>query len=338
MQFFIIGIVLFVKKMPQWMHHLGLERSFILGITLLPILLVAIPFTVGLYQVYFLRFIYGAVFGLFWLASETWVILKVTKRFRGIYISIYALLYSFGLSVGPLLLRLFSEIDIFAFALGIFFFIPLVILIFRVKKELLPKLKPLTKEEAKTSIKKFFWMLPLCFLATFICGFLEMSYVNLVLIYGVDKNLSYNFSLMMLSFFAAGNLIFQIPLGLLANSISADKLLKANTILALISAILWPFFLHIPWFSLSLILILGGTITGFYTIGLVLVGNHFKDEAITHANMVFILFCTSGAALGPFIVGPLMDMSTDLFAIALVLPLVAFLIAQYLPKMKLRSK
>ena len=63
-----------------------------------------------------------------------------------------------------------------------------------------------------------------------------------------------------------------------------------------------------PWALLFGIFIWSGLASGFYTIGLTLLGARFRGADLAHANATFIILYNIGMLAGPPLVGAAMDL------------------------------
>jgi len=60
-----------------------------------------------------------------------------------------------------------------------------------------------------------------------------------------------------------------------------------------------PFYLHIPILTGSLLFVWGGSVGGYYTLGMLNVGQCFKGSDLTAASSMFVMAHTAGMVVGP---------------------------------------
>ena len=102
----------------------------------------------------------------------------------------------------------------------------------------------------------------------------------------------------LLTVLIAGNIVLQIPLGLLAERVSPRLLMLACTGFSLAGA------LALPWlfdtiFIWPLVFVLGATAYGIYTTVLIELGNRFSGGALVAGNAAFALMWGAGGIVGP---------------------------------------
>ncbi len=106
-----------------------------------------------------------------------------------------------------------------------------------------------------------------------------------------------------------GNVLMQIPLGLVSDRISdRRKLLLFCATTGLIGMIALPY-LMLHWYLMAAILFLwGGVVAGLYTIGLAHLGSELTGRELASANAAFVFCYAIGMLAGPQAVGVGMDM------------------------------
>jgi len=102
---------------------------------------------------------------------------------------------------------------------------------------------------------------------------------------------------------AAGNVLLQVPIGMLADRISADRLLIAVSFVALAGLFLMPFLQPMGGSRWPFLFVWGGSLGGFYTLSLTLVGRRFSREELPGANAAFVIVYEVGGMLGPMASG-----------------------------------
>ncbi len=104
-----------------------------------------------------------------------------------------------------------------------------------------------------------------------------------------------------------GSLVFQYPLGYLADRMDRRELLLICASTGIIGAVLTPFLIHWPPAIYTLLFFWGGVVMGIYTIGLTLLGERFKGAELANANAAYVMLYASGLLAGPTIEGVALD-------------------------------
>ncbi len=324
-----LALLIFGAMIPRWMAKLGGYKTLIISIVSTMLVLIVMPFFEELLMIYLMRFIWGLAFGVFWIASETWVNANVNPEKRGFYISLYASLYGLGVFLGPQFLKLTGTEGIMPFIKGLILFLPVLIAIIFMKDKI-----PAFETAKKTDIKgSLFSQLPLAFLGVMLSGACEISFTNLFAVYGMAENLSDPQILTFLSVFALGNLLYQMPIGWLSDRIDIHKVILFNACVLATCLLLIPFFIHTILIYLLLFLC-GGAIVGFYTLSLTLLGHGFSKKDLSRANMLFIVCFTIGGLFGPFISGYLVDYSSHFYMYFMASLVILYAVSVLMPKFR----
>jgi len=107
-----------------------------------------------------------------------------------------------------------------------------------------------------------------------------------------------------------GNVIFQIPLGLLSDRISDKRpLLTMLAVVGLVGSLLLPLLID-NWMLMAVILLFwGGSVSGLYTIGLGHLGQRLRGSDLAAANAAFIFCYAVGTIAGPLVIGTSIDIA-----------------------------
>lgn len=240
-----------------------------------------------------IRFLNGATLTLIFVVSETWINQLAEDHLRGRLMAIYATVLSIGFATGPFVLM-------FAGSEGI---LPYAIIAGLLLLACLPVLAAghfveESEQDSGHGFASFLFIAPTATFAAFTFGMLEAGSMNLLPLYGLRVGLSEQAAAAALSIFALGNVLCQLPIGYIADKIDRRLLLGlcagfGGSLIALL-----PVFAGGPLFLPSIFLI-GGTVTGLYTIGLTLLGQRFSGHDLGAANSAFVMMYSFGALIGP---------------------------------------
>ena len=249
-----------------------------------------------------LRFIMGgAIAGLF-VVSETWINTLATDQNRGRILGIYAACLSAGFGTGPLLIE-FTGIDGWPpFVAGAGLIIAAAFVLY------FSKPTPPELGHAPTGgFLSFLKASPIAILAGLLYGALETGVFGLMPVFGVRIGLSEATAAQMLTAIAVGNVIFQVPIGWMADRFDMRWVLVFCATTGVIgglslasfsdSLIIWP-----------ILIIWGGTITGLYTVGLTILGRQYSGISLASANAAIVSAYGFGALASPPTLGIAMDL------------------------------
>jgi MFS family permease len=290
--------LLMVPFIPKILARIGSVPAMVLGC-----LISAVGF-VGLYLVQtvpawiILRFVMSAGLTLPWLISETWLNTVTTEDTRGRVIALFAASFFLGFALGPLLLQWTGTSGPVPYVLG-----ALASIIAIVPIILAQRLAPSMRDQESTGIRKAFGLAPIAMAAAFLGGVLEMSHFSLLANVAISSGVSSGRALELLTVLLFGGLLLQFVIGWLADK--ASRVVVTAVLVAGYLAIAFglPLVLTSSAASGPVVFLLGGIIIGFYTMGLVMIGEQVRPSELAIANAAFIMMYQVGGILGPAIAG-----------------------------------
>lgn len=248
------------------------------------------------------RFVLGVgLTGLF-AATETWLNLMAEEHYRGKVLGLYGtgLAAGFALGTGTVAVVGSEGFAPFAVTVGIFAAAGLTLIPAR---GISPKLDTLPGFDVLGMLRSA----PTPMTAAIVFGAIEMGILSLIAVYGLRAGLAEPDAALMATVIAVGNLVFQVPLGALADHIDRRLMLAMCAGGSLLSAILIPLSLGEPALLYPILFLFGGAVVGIYTVGLTTLGEHFKGATLPMANAAFVMMYGVGNLAGPPITGAAMD-------------------------------
>jgi MFS family permease len=244
------------------------------------------------------RLIFGASLGAMFTLSEFWINAAAPPSKRGVVMGAYATALGLGFTLGPILIALAGSegwtpyvIAACIMSLG---FVPLL---------LSGGSTPAVEGDHSSSVLAFLAAAPVATLAGLVFGAMETASVSTLPILGLRAGYPEATAALLVSMFAAGNIVSQIPIGLLADRLNkvALLLLIALSSLALVSVM--PFVLGDFWLLAIVVFSFGGIVGALYTVGLAHLGASFSGIRLANANAAFVILYSAGLAIGPPAVG-----------------------------------
>jgi MFS family permease len=291
----LIAVILSGPFYPHLIARLGLRRSVIAGIgcgalilTLMP-LMASVPFWFGL------RFLTGCTLGLSWIASEIWLNTVSGADARGTVMGVYGTVFSLGTVAGPALLEFTGTRGWLPFGVG--------------AAGLIVTLLPLAVLENTPSAVQGFTPLreltgviraaPLVMLAALVAGLVESADLTLLPLFGLRGGFGERTALLLLAVFMAGNVVLQVPIGLLADRFGRHRLLAACALASALGPLLLQPFFATPGLLWPLLFVWGGMLYAFYSQGVAILGAQFPPALLATANTVFVMVYCLGGVIGP---------------------------------------
>jgi MFS family permease len=136
-------------------------------------------------------------------------------------------------------------------------------------------------------------------LAAWVAGLVESADLTLLPLFGVHAGFGERTALLMLAVFMAGNVVLQVPIGLLADRFGRRRLLGICALLSALGPLLLQPFFATPVLLWPLLFLWGGTLYAFYSQGVALLGAQFPAADLATANTVFVMVYCLGGVIGP---------------------------------------
>ncbi|RLP23387.1 MFS transporter [Mesorhizobium sp. YM1C-6-2] len=241
------------------------------------------------------------------ILSEFWISTSAPARRRGFVLGLYATVLSLGFAGGP---WLFAQI-------GSQGFLPFGITFVLVTLAAIPVLAAWREspdiragsEDETTGFLRFIWLVPTATAAVLVFGAVETGGFALFPVYGARIGYTEADAALLLSMIGLGNVMLQIPIGMLSDRIGDRRhLLLGCAVVGLVGTVLMPH-LSANWHVMAALLFLwGGVVAALYTIGLAHLGSRLSGRDLASANAAFVLCYGLGMVLGPQAVGIGMDL------------------------------
>jgi MFS family permease len=300
----LIAVILCGPLYPRAIVRLGLKRSIVAGIVFAAVILLLMPLSLSAPLWFALRFIAGCALGLVWIASEIWMNSVSDTESRGTVMGIYGTVFSLGIVAGPILLEFTGTQGAKPFAVGaaclILTLIPLVML-----PQVTSAAQVFTPMRGLSAVLK---TAPIVMLAALVAGLVESADLTLLPLFGTHSGLDERAALLLVAVFMAGNVVLQVPIGLLADRYGRKALLAVCALTSCIGPLLLQRSLSVPLLLWPLLFLWGGTLYAFYSQGVALLGEEFPVENLPSANTLFVMVYCLGGVIGPSAGGMAMDL------------------------------
>lgn len=299
-----VGGLLVTPFLPKLIQTLG-TRKLLLTALWLSISCIMACYALPNVWVWFpIRFINGAALVILFVLSETLINQLAEEATRGRLIGLYATVLSIGFAIGPAIL-----VGVGGVGLTPYLIIAVLMALASIPIWFAgPAMSHFSSDDGpRHSVLAFIRIVPTVTFAAFTFGALEQGTLTLMPIYGLRVGLSEQSAALVLSAFAAGNIVSQIPLGLLADRFDRRLLLIICALVGAVAIATLPLVQGTMW-VMPVIFTFGGVASGLYTIGLTLLGQRIKGSDLAAANAAFIMMYNFGGLAGPAIGGVAMQL------------------------------
>lgn len=248
-----------------------------------------------------LAFIYGASMAICFALSEYWINAATPTKRRGLVMGVYATLLSIGFATGPALLVVVGIGSIRPFLLG-----SAILLVSAIPAILGRRKAPEFHAPESRNFIRFIIAVPTATLGVLVFAAAEIAGFSFLPLWG--KHLGYPLALLPLlaSAMTLGNVMFQIPLGLLADRVDRRHILLVLGIVGCLGMLLALEVSHSPRLLIPVLFFWGGAIAGLYTVGLAHLAHRFKGSDLAGATSAFVFCYAVGMLCGPLMQGEAM--------------------------------
>ncbi|EJN04810.1 MFS transporter [Phyllobacterium sp. YR531] len=255
------------------------------------------------------------------ILSEYWINAAAPPERRGLVLGIYGTVLSMGFALGPWLFAQIGSVGIMPFAVGFGIIIVAMLPVMFAWKE-----SPDFHEEEHVPFAPFIWAVPTATAAVFVFGAVETGGFALFPVFGARIGYSEANAALLLTTIGLGNVLMQIPIGLLSDHVKdRRKILLACTLIGLVGMGLLPFIYYSWYLVAALLFVWGGAVAGLYTVGLAHLGSQLTGRELASANAAFVFCYAIGMLVGPQAIGIGMDMmGPSGFAVALAIFFAAY--------------
>lgn len=253
-----------------------------------------------------LRFVFSAAITVLFVTSEFWINAVAPDARRGFIMGIYATVLSAGFAAGPAILAAFGSDSIVPFAAtAIAFALAAVPVTFGVA------IAPKVQTRPSQGLLAFLFVAPAATLAAFVFGAGESTMFAFMALFGLRSGLEESWAALLITMAGLGNLVFQIPIGLLADRLNRTLLLVLCGGIACVGAAALPLAIGTPAAAFALMFIWGGLAAGLYTVGLTQLGARFSGANLAAANALFVMLYSFGMLVGPAATGAAMELHVN---------------------------
>jgi MFS family permease len=287
------GIFLVSLWTPWLGRKLGSFAALMLSILVMAIGVGLLPIFHSLAGWFVLRFLVGAGIAVHWVISEVWINTAAEESDRGMVIGLYVAALSLAYCVGyPLLLAIGTDGNL-----------PLIVVTVTIVTAGIPillarRLVPSLSQGAPGGAGRAIRRQPTIMGAALLAGFAMALVLSFFVIYAERTGMTERTALIVLSTVAVGNVVLQVPIGMLADRFGADRLLTTLAALALVGLALMPFLEPMGRARWPFLFLWGGSLGGFYTLSLTLLGRRFPADELAGANAAFVISYEIGGLLG----------------------------------------
>ncbi|PKG23038.1 MFS transporter [Niallia nealsonii] len=299
-----IGILLISPFMEYPLRKFGYKPAILVGGLTVITALTLFPLWKSFWFWFCLRLLIGIGDHSLHFATQTWITSQSEEAKRGKNISLYGLFFGIGFAVGPMLTPLIKINESFPFILSSFLCLCAWIFVFFIQNDFpqqtieINTFKETIKRFSRTM--KYAWV---AFLPPLAYGFLESSLNSSFPIYGLRIGMGVVHISFLLTSFAIGAIVFQLPLGILSDKYGRRKILIIILFVGFfcfLTASLFEDFLPI----ICLLLFLAGMNVGStFSLGVSYMTDLVPTNLLPTGNLLCGIAFSIGSLTGPYLGG-----------------------------------
>ena len=286
-------------------HHFGTVPVMVISIVLAAASALGFYYIENFWMWFPLRVVFHGSITVLFILSEFWINAAAPPARRGLVLGIYATVLSLGFATGPLLFSILGSDGVLPFAVGAGVILLAAIPILFARRE-----SPDIDEKPELHFMRYVFLVPTATAAVFIFGAVEAGGLSLFPIYATRSGFLESEAALLLTVMGIGNVIFQIPLGMLSDRMRDRRtLLTIMAVIGVIGALALPMLVERPLLMGIVLLFWGGCVSGLYTVGLSHLGARLNGADLAAANAAFVFCYAVGTVAGPQAIGASMDVT-----------------------------
>ena len=288
-----IGILLFSPVIPVASKRFGSRIVAIVAAIVTAVLILAYKLFDTLEAWFIIRLLQGMSMSTLFVLSEAWIVGFAGSEHRGKIVAIYASVLSASFGAGPAIVSWIGIHGWAPFLIGASVIAIGVLPLCLVREES-------TRQPEESSSSGFFQFAPkapMLLVAVLAFAVFDAATLSLIPVYGVQTGLSVSTAALALSVLIAGNIFLQLPLGWLADRFPHRIMIGGCALVTVIMLLLLPFAMNTIWMW-PLMVIIGSTGFGVYTVSLASLGDRFTGQELVSGSAAFAVVLGIGALLG----------------------------------------
>jgi len=288
-----LGILLFSSVIPVAAKRYGARNVAITAAVATGFLILAYKAFDTLAAWFLIRLLQGMSISTLFVLSEAWIVGSAGDTNRGKIVAIYSSVLSGSFGAGPLLVSFIGIEGWLPFALGAGVIFIGVIPFFFIRED-----TTTAPEETRPSgIFDFAPKAPVLLAAVGIFAIFDAATLSLFPVYGMKNGLDISTSANILTALIVGNVFLQLPIGWLCDKFPHRRILTGCALITSLLLLLIPFVMNSP-LKWPLLIIIGTTGYGVYTVSLTSLGDRFKGIELVNGSAAFAVMWGFGALFG----------------------------------------
>lgn len=302
-----VGTLLISPFVEAPLRRWGYKPIIIVGGLIVIMSLLLFPLWKSVMFWFVLRLFIGIGDHMLHFSTQTWITSTAKRETLGKSMAIYGLSFGVGFAVGPLFVGLIEISETIPFIVSSVLCIIAWLLVFTIRNE---KPEPIAAETEQSSWKryivtfKFAWI---AFIPSFAYGFLESSLNTLYAVSAVRIGLEVSLVSYILSAFAIGAIVTQLPLGSLGDRIGRSAVITWGFGFGAAFFAIATLFEDSGYIVLALFACAGMVLGSMYSLGITYMADLTPYDLLPTGNILCSIFFSVGSLTGPILGGLYLD-------------------------------
>lgn len=289
-----LSVFVIAPYAPRLMRSIGPAWMMLWAILGMSVVLVLLPVYVNVYVWFPLRFLLGIAGAALWIAGEAWVNHTTEEHVRGRVIAIYSMITAGGFALGPLIVTVTGSQGWTPFAVSAAVIVLAAVPLFWVLAD-----APRLEGTPTARLAGYLSMAPVAMSVYLMFAMTDGILLTFLPLYGMQVGLPEATAISLVTVMAIGTIIFQWPIGWLADHMNRMLLTAISVFTMFVLACVLPFVIaHTPW-NAVFALLFGGVFGVLYTVPMVLLGQCFKGADLAAGATMFGVMFSVGSIAGP---------------------------------------
>ena len=303
-----VGTLLISPFVEAPLRRWGYKPIIIFGGALVIVSLLMFPFWKSVMFWFVLRLIIGIGDHMLHFSTQTWITSTASQATLGKSMAIYGLSFGVGFAVGPLFVRIIEISETLPFILSSVLCLIAWLLVFTVRNEKPMELKETADEKGFSRyliVMKYAWI---AFIPSFTYGFLESSLNTLYAVSALRIGLDVKLVSIILSAFAIGAIVTQLPLGTLGDRIGRSAVVTGGLGIGALLFLISVAFESNGYVLLALFACAGMVLGSMFSLGITYMADLTPKELLPTGNIICGMAFSIGSLVGPIIGGLYLDL------------------------------
>ena len=287
-----IGILLFSSMIPVLAKRFGARNVASIAAATALLILAYKQFD-SLSAWFLIRLLQGMTISTLFVLSEAWIVGSAGDKNRGKIVAIYASILSGSFGAGPLLISLIGIDGWLPFLIGAAVIAVGIIPFFFIRET--DHSEP--EETRPSGIMSFAPKAPMLLAAVGVFSIFDAAALSLFPVYGMQSGLDLQTSANILTAMILGNVLLQFPIGWLCDKFPHRWVLAGCALITTLALLIMPALIQTP-FKWPLLILMGTTGYGVYTVSLAALGNRFSGIELVNGSASFAIVWGLGAMFG----------------------------------------